>query len=80
MVAAAPSTGSAPYAIGEDEEEEKVNAALIASAHELRRSLTPPHQSLFRVVCILVYEDSERRLHQITGEYGTHVNFRSMCR
>ena len=44
------------------------NAALVAAAHELRRTLTPPHQSLFRVVCILVYEDFSGSLHRITGE------------
>ena len=43
------------------------NAALVAAAHDLRRSLTPPHQSLFRVVCILVYEDFSGKLHRITG-------------
>ncbi|CAM9286931.1 unnamed protein product, partial [Hapterophycus canaliculatus] len=52
-----------------DEEEEEDNASLVAAAHELRRALTPPQQSLFRVVCILVYEDFSGRLHRITGEY-----------
>ncbi|CAM9995325.1 unnamed protein product, partial [Ectocarpus fasciculatus] len=47
---------------------EEDNAALVAAAHELRRKLVPPHQSLFRVVCILVYEDFSGRLHRITGE------------
>ena len=47
------------------------NASLVAAAHELRRSLTPPHQSLFRVVCILVYEDFSGNLHRITGEWST---------
>ncbi|CAM9334799.1 unnamed protein product [Ectocarpus fasciculatus] len=46
---------------------EEDNAALVAAAHELRRKLVPPHQSLFRVVCILVYEDFSGRLHRITG-------------
>lgn len=53
---------------GKEEEEEKENASLLAAAHELRRSLIPPHQSLFRVVCILVYEDFAGNLHRITGE------------
>ena len=52
----------------EEEEEEEENASLLAAAHELRRSLIPPHQSLFRVVCILVYEDFAGNLHRITGE------------
>ncbi|CAN0518212.1 unnamed protein product, partial [Ectocarpus sp. 12 AP-2014] len=50
-------------ALGEED-----NAALVEAAHELRRKLVPPHQSLFRVVCILVYEDFSGRLHRITGE------------
>lgn len=45
------------------------NFALVAAAHALRRTLAPPHQSFFRVVCILVYEDFAGRLHRITGEY-----------
>lgn len=53
----------------EGEKEKQENAALVAAAHELRRSLTPPHQSLFRVVCILVYEDSAGNVHRITGAY-----------
>lgn len=44
------------------------NAELVAVAHELRLSLDPPHQSLFRVVCILVYEDSSGTTLRITGE------------
>lgn len=51
--------------VGHDADEE--NAALVAAAHDLRRALTPPHQSLFRVVCILVYEDFSGNLHRITG-------------
>ncbi|CAN0514788.1 unnamed protein product, partial [Ectocarpus sp. 12 AP-2014] len=50
-------------ALGEED-----NAALVEAAHELRRKLVPPHQSLFRVVCVLVYEDFSGRLHRITGE------------
>lgn len=49
------------------------NASLVAAAHELRRRLTPPHQSLFRVVCILVYEDFSGNFHRITGEWSTVV-------
>lgn len=44
------------------------NAELVAAAHELRLSLDPPHQSLFRVVCILLYEDVSGRSLRITGE------------
>lgn len=55
--------------------EEDENEALVAAAHELRRSLVPPHQSLFRVVCILVYEDIAGKFHRITGEYA----FRTLC-
>lgn len=44
------------------------NAQLVATAHELRRSLDPPHQSLFRVVCILLYEDVSGKMRRITGE------------
>ncbi|CAM9274425.1 unnamed protein product [Sphacelaria rigidula] len=43
------------------------NAQLVATAHELRRSLDPPHQSLFRVVCILLYEDVSGKMRRITG-------------
>lgn len=75
-VSAAESTSKHTYASGvseaagegEKEEEWKENASLVAAAHELRRALTPPHQSLFRVVCILVYEDSAGNLHRVTGE------------
>lgn len=42
--------------------------SLVETAHELRRKLPPPHQSLFRVVCILVYEDYSGGVRQITGE------------
>ncbi|CAM9255383.1 unnamed protein product [Scytosiphon promiscuus] len=58
-------TAAEKEADGEDDEED--NASLVAAAHELRRALTPPQQSLFRVVCILVYEDFSGRLHRITG-------------
>lgn len=44
------------------------NAELVAAAHELRLSLDPPHQSLFRVVCILLYEDESGKMRRITGE------------
>lgn len=60
------SNSSVSRADGEGEED---NASLVAAAHELRRTLTPPHQSLFRVVCILVYEDRSGNLHRITGKY-----------
>lgn len=53
---------------GEAGREDKDNDDLVAAAHELRRTLTPPHQSLFRVVCILVYEDFSGKLHRLTGE------------
>lgn len=69
MLAAASARSALPaVVVVVEEEEEEENAALVAAAHELRRSLTPPHQSLFRVVCILVYEDSAGKLHRITGE------------
>lgn len=74
VLAAESTPSSALSAVVEDEEEdEKENAELVAVAHELRRSLTPPHQSLFRVVCILVYEDSAGNLHRITGEHVFHA-------
>lgn len=47
---------------------EQENNELVVAAHDLRLRLTPPHQSLFRVVCILVYEDFAGNLHRITGE------------
>ena len=42
--------------------------SLVEKAHKLRRKIAPPHQSMFRVVCILVYEDYSGGVHLITGE------------
>lgn len=68
-VRAAESTAPSPAATSVVEGEEADNVSLVAAAHDLRRALTPPQQSLFRVVCILVYEDFSGRLHRITGKY-----------
>lgn len=44
------------------------NADLVSAAHEIRLGLAPPHQSLFRVVCILIYEDSSGNLCRLIGK------------
>jgi len=67
---AAPPAEAPRSAASADLAEAGDNATLVAAAHELRRSLSPPHQSLFRVVCILVYEDFSGKLHRITGEFS----------
>lgn len=67
-VMAAESGTPPPAAMGE-EDGGGDNASLVEAAHDLRRALIPPQQSLFRVVCILVYEDFSGGLHRITGKY-----------
>jgi hypothetical protein len=47
--------------------EEQQQLAAVYSAHELRRSLTPPHQSKFRVVAFIDYVDSAGKQHRISG-------------
>ncbi|KAG5186753.1 hypothetical protein JKP88DRAFT_288551 [Tribonema minus] len=39
----------------------------VTMAHRLRRSLEPPHQSRFRVVCVIEYEDDGGATHVVTG-------------
>lgn len=59
--------GRAAQAEGESRDSIE-NDELVAAAHELRLSLHPPHQSLFRVVCILLYEDNSGGIRRVTGE------------
>jgi hypothetical protein len=47
--------------------DEQQQLAAAHSAHELRRSLTPPHQSKFRVVAFIDYVDSAGQQHRISG-------------
>ncbi|CAM9446715.1 unnamed protein product [Choristocarpus tenellus] len=63
MCSCSPSQPS-PTTGGRGQEDE----SLVAIAHGIRTSLVPPHLSLFRVVCILQYQDSKSGVHLITGK------------